>query len=311
MMALFFSYKWVRHTGAPLYEVAVLEDNWLDQGRNRDVPVKIYYPKATNGSFPAIVFSPGVRGNRESGSHLGRSWAGNGYVSVHLQHKRTNDDSAHPALPGPALLHEWRKFWNRTRDVSFAIDQLQKLNNDDQRFKGRIDLDRIGMAGVGIGAVTALALGTQMFQVSQGEEKMFTDSRIKAAVLLDPNAPQRLKAYEKLPFIKLTIPTLHIVRAQDDRADLMGERRTPFDHINGPDRYLIILEETDGTDLSDKPSSVAHGQDRASREIVKVSTTKFWDAYLKENSASRAWLSNGGLNSIVGTRGKVEIKTNR
>lgn len=311
MIALFFSYKRARHTEAAVYEVAVLEENWLDQGRNRDVPVKIYYPKTDNGSFPAIVFSHGVRGNRESGSHLGQSWAANGYVSVHLQHTRTDDDSAPPGLPARALLQEWRKFWNRTRDVSFAIDQLQRLSNDDERFKGRIDLDRIGMAGIGLGAVTALAIGTQVFQMFQGEEKMFTDARIKAAVLLDPYAPQRLKAYEKLPFIKITIPTLHIVRAQDNRASMLGERRAPYDHINGPDQYLITLGASDGAHLSDRPSSIPHGLDRSYNEIVKVSTTKFWDAYLNENSASKAWLSSGGLNSIVGTRGKVEMKTGR
>jgi len=94
--ALFFSYQRARQTGAPTYEVAVLEENWLDQSRNRDVPVKIYYPTAGDGSFPAILFSPGLRGNRESGSHLGRYWAANGYVSVHIQHGRTDDDSADP-----------------------------------------------------------------------------------------------------------------------------------------------------------------------------------------------------------------------
>ena len=80
-IALFFSYQRARQTGAPTYEVAVFEENWLDQSRNRDVRVKIYYPTAGDGSFPAILFSPGLMGNRESGSHLGTYWAANGYVS--------------------------------------------------------------------------------------------------------------------------------------------------------------------------------------------------------------------------------------
>ncbi|MGO9118760.1 MAG: protein kinase domain-containing protein [Desulfomonilaceae bacterium] len=311
-IALLFSYQRARQTGAPGYEVAVLDENWLDRSRNRDVPVKIYYPTAGDGSFPAILFSPGLRGNRESGSHLGRYWAANGYVSVHIQHRRTGEDRTDPvSKPARPLLQEWRKFWNRTRDVSFAIDRLQTLNNDDPRFKGRIDLDRIGIAGVGLGAVTALALGGQVFHMVEGEEKTLMDTRIKAAVLLDPNVPHRQKAFERSLFSKITMPILHIVRAQDIRADRVGECRAPYDQINGPDQYLIILGDSDESELFDKPSSMVTGRDRSSQEIVKVSTAKFWDAYLKENSASKAWLSDGGLESAVGRKGKLEKKKTR
>ena len=209
------------------------------------------------------------------------------------------------------LLKEWRKFWNRTRDVSFAIDQLQMLNNDDPRFKGRMDLDRIGIAGVGLGAVTALALGGQLFHMFEGEEKTFLDTRIKAAVLLDPNVPHRQKAFERSLFSKITMPILHIVRAKDIRADRVGERRAPYDQINGPDQYLIILGDSDDAELFDKPSSMVTGRDRSSNEIVNLSTAKFWDAYLKENSASKAWLNDGGLESAVSGKGKLEKKKTR
>jgi serine/threonine protein kinase/dienelactone hydrolase len=311
-IAILFSYQRARQTGTPTYEVAVLEENWLDQSRNRDVPVKIYYPKAGDGSFPAILFSPGLRGNRESGSHLGRYWAANGYVSVHLEHRRTDEDPANPvSKPARPMLHELRKFWNRTRDVSFAIDQLQMLNNDDPHFKGRMDPDRIGIAGVGLGAVTALALGGQVFHMFEGEEKTFLDTRIKAAVLLDPNVPHRQKAFERSLFSKVAMPILHIVRAKDTRADRVGERRAPYDQINGPDQYLIILGGSDDAELFDKPSSTVTGRDRSSNEIVNLSTAKFWDAYLKENSASKAWLNDGGLESAVGGKGKLEKKKTR
>ncbi len=310
-IALFFSYQRARQTGVLRYEVAVLEENWLDQTRNRDVPVKIYYPTAGDGSFPAILFSPGLRGNRESGSHLGRYWAANGYFSVHLQHRRTDEDPTDPALkPARPMLKEWRRFWNRTRDVTFAIDQLQMLNNEDQHFKGRIDMDRIGVAGVGLGAVTALALGGQVFHMFEGEEKTFFDTRIKAAVLLDPSVPHRQKTFERSLFSKITMPILHIVRAQDIGASRPGERRSPYDQINGPDQYLIILGEGDDAGLSDKASFVT-GRDQSSHEIVKLSTAKFWDAYLKENSASKAWLTDGGLESAVGGKGKLEKKKTR
>ncbi len=46
------------------------------------------------------------------------------------------------------------------------------MNSSDQRFKGRIDLNRIGMAGVGLGAVTALAAAGQVFIPLKAKKKL-------------------------------------------------------------------------------------------------------------------------------------------
>src|SRR5450432_2590905 len=67
--------------------------DWNDSARNRAVPVKIYFPTDGSGPFPVIIFSHGLGGTRETYEYLGRQWAANGYVSVHLQHIGT-DDSA-------------------------------------------------------------------------------------------------------------------------------------------------------------------------------------------------------------------------
>ena len=59
---------------------------WQDSRRQRQVPVKIYYPADGAGPFPVIIFSHGLGGSREGYQYLGRHWASHGYVSVHLQH---------------------------------------------------------------------------------------------------------------------------------------------------------------------------------------------------------------------------------
>ena len=38
-----------------------------------------------------IVFSHGLGGTRDGYEYLGRHWASYGYVSVHLQHKGSDD----------------------------------------------------------------------------------------------------------------------------------------------------------------------------------------------------------------------------
>src|SRR5581483_9906365 len=66
--------------------VATVKYDWLDQKRDRKVPVKIYYPQTGSGPFPVIIFSHGLGGSRDGYEYLGRYWASHGYVSVHLQH---------------------------------------------------------------------------------------------------------------------------------------------------------------------------------------------------------------------------------
>lgn len=66
-----------------LTSVGVVADLQLtDHRRDREVPVKIYYPDA-DGTFPVIIFSHGTGGSQESFAHLSRFWSSYGYVCIH------------------------------------------------------------------------------------------------------------------------------------------------------------------------------------------------------------------------------------
>ena len=76
---------------APTQVVTSAKLDWHDARRDRDVPVKIYFPKEGAGPFPIVIFSHGLGGSREGYEYLGRHWAGCGYVSVHMQHIGSDD----------------------------------------------------------------------------------------------------------------------------------------------------------------------------------------------------------------------------
>src|SRR3974377_1015412 len=52
------------------YEVNTVKFEWKDASRNREVPVKIYYPASGAGPFPVIVFSHGLGGSRDGYEYL-------------------------------------------------------------------------------------------------------------------------------------------------------------------------------------------------------------------------------------------------
>jgi len=49
----------------------------------------------------------------------------------------------------PIILTESPKYW--AEDIAFLIDRLKIMNEEDARFKNKLDLDRIGVFGMSLG----------------------------------------------------------------------------------------------------------------------------------------------------------------
>ena len=115
------------------FTVGTLQLEWRDAQRDREVPVKIYFPKNATGACPVIVFSHGLGGTRDGYAYLGQHWASHGYVSVHLQHHGSDDATWRGAGRSVesmrAATMNVENSLNRPLDVSFALDQLTKLNS--------------------------------------------------------------------------------------------------------------------------------------------------------------------------------------
>ena len=82
--------EWKTPKAAGPCGVEVITYDWLDAPRNRQVPVKLYYPKTSPGPCPVIVFSHGLGGSRDGYEYLGRHWAEQGQVAIHVTHPGSN-----------------------------------------------------------------------------------------------------------------------------------------------------------------------------------------------------------------------------
>ena len=173
-------------------EVQIWRGDWRDEKRNRTVPVKIYYPKG-DGPFPAIIFSHGLGGTREGYEYIGTYWAAHGYASVHLQHVGSDDAvwRGGGGMQAMARAANGKNALDRAADVKFALDQLETLNQDATfPLRGKLDLQKIGMAGHSFGANTTLLVsGLKLPLVAP-----LADARIKCAIPM--SAPQ--SGYQKL-----------------------------------------------------------------------------------------------------------------
>jgi predicted dienelactone hydrolase len=301
---------WKREPGPS--EVASFRETWRDEARQRDLPVKVWHPSA-DGPFPVIVFSHGLGGTRDGYAYLGQHWASHGYVSVHLQHAGSDDavwrGSSKPleALQAAALDPE--NLLGRPRDVTFAVDELERRNaRDGWPLAGELDLGALAVAGHSFGAYTALCAAGRDLVGPLGERVDLGDPRVKACLAMSPQGSQRDRANGS--WKEVVVPCFHMTGTEDTspiRGDATpAERRIPFDAIGGADQYLLILAGGDHMAFSDAGSGGR--RDPADWPLVRSGSTAFFDAYLRRDERALAWLRDGGFARLVGSDGTFEHK---
>jgi len=296
--------------------VDTLKLDWTDATRDRVVPVKIYFPKSAEGPLPVIIFSHGLGGSRDGYGYLGRRWASHGYVAVHLQHAGSDADvwEGQPIAERVKLLKQAafvpKNTTDRPKDVSFAIDELTKLNGKQSPLRHRLNLGQIGVAGHSFGAFTALATAGQVLITPLRQEISFLDPRVKAVVAMSASVPENKEKWDKA-FGLIKVPCLHMTGTLDDSP--IGEmnpadRRVPFDRIKAPHQFLVTFAGGDHFIFSGRWRGQTGGRhDKTFQDYILSSSTAFWDAFLKEDRAALKWL-NENFTSELGDKGVFERK---
>lgn len=193
----------------------VIDMDWRDESRQRDVPVRLYWPaQAVAGqAVPLVVYSHGIGGSRRGYSYLGSYFARQGYASLHVQHVGSDRQQVWMGNPFQlvsrlqAAAQEGEAI-SRVADVKFALDQLLHSERAAQ-----IDPERIVAAGHSYGANTTLLLaGAQVTR--QGHTLDLREPRFKAAIVI--SAPPFYGDGDLRPITgPIAIPTLHITATED------------------------------------------------------------------------------------------------
>lgn len=115
----------------------------------RVLPVTVWTPIEAGDRLPLIVYSHGFTGNRREMVYLLEHLAGQGYVVAGLDFPLTNGEAAGGA--------NFLDLASQPGDVRFVIDSLL-AEQSDTAFAGRIDPERIGLAGLSYGGLTTTLL---------------------------------------------------------------------------------------------------------------------------------------------------------
>jgi dienelactone hydrolase len=215
----------------------VMDLDWHDPSRRRDVPARLYLPPAGGAApLPLVVFSHGFGGTREDYAWLAHHLAGHGVASLHPQHVGSDFQVW---LGGPAwwLAREWlgpdmaAERVARVADLRFVLDRL---------FSGPLapllDARRVVAAGHSFGAQTALlATGGRLRR--DGGQIDLLDRRFKAAIAMSvPPFPGEGEPAAILGGV--AVPSLQMCSAYDFIVV------PPY--ASGPDERVALFEATGG-----------------------------------------------------------------
>jgi hypothetical protein len=119
----------------------ILDFNFVDLERSRNVPVCVYLPANISEKIPVVIFGPGYQGqevlsdkNAELGykkyEYLAEYFASKNYCFISIQHDIFGDNDGLESIDPKALQAEARKhLWQRGEiNISFVMNELkQKL----------------------------------------------------------------------------------------------------------------------------------------------------------------------------------------
>ena len=159
------------------WQVAQTGFRLVDEGRrtmaNADVPgspvraleTTVWWPSGKEGPSPLLVYGHGFNGYRGEMAHLLEHLASHGYLAASFDFPLTNSST-----PGRANTLDLA---NQPGDVRFVIDALLSGQGPAAEIAGRIDPERIGVAGLSYGGLT-----TTLIAFHERE----ADPRVKAAI---------------------------------------------------------------------------------------------------------------------------------
>lgn len=224
----------------------------LEMLGRQPLELRLTAPAAGDG-LPIVILSHGFGPSKyipskDGYAPLAQFWAERGIAVIQPTHASSRVGGLDPDLPeGPFF---WRE---RVFEMRAILDQLAEIERQAPAIGGRLDHDRIAVAGHSFGGQTcSLLLGARL----QGED--FSDPRIRAGILLatpgrggvdlTPENAARFPFFD-VEFSGIELPTLVVCGAEDD----------PHFTQRGPEWHADAFHDAPGADALLTISGVGHG----------------------------------------------------
>ncbi|MEM8544638.1 MAG: alpha/beta hydrolase [Cyanobacteria bacterium P01_H01_bin.119] len=256
-----------------------------DPERDRTFPVDLFLPAnldAVQGSVPVMIFSHGYGDSRTNPQAVkaAQSLAASGYLTVLPEHVGSNRQYQTDLARGlNQESFDVMDFVNRPLDIRFLLDTLEQQNAAE--FRGRLQLNRVGVLGHSFGGYTALMSAGARVDIEHLADQCALNQdvnpdQINIALALQcrvleleasPNALQQLTdgslADDRIGFVftlspvtnlfgeagmsSIQVPTVIMGGALDIASPVALEQVTAFEGLTIAQKYLYLAQNLSHT----------------------------------------------------------------
>ncbi len=341
------------------YETSSTNLTLHDGARDKDLEITVRYPVVAptdTRTFPLVIFSHGAGGSRDAFPDLTTHWASYGYVVILPTHsdsislRRRNGENLRGLAVNPSALLKDVKPMERVADVRFIIDSLAKVEDESDALRftttdptthkttphGRVDRDKIVMAGHSAGALTTQMIVGVKVRGSRTMElghpagggdlliaKNVGDPRVRAGIIISGGGLNN-KMMTPESWNDIAVPILTITGSNDIAAignETPETRRHSFEYSRGrekggPPAYLLWIEGATHSSYSGKSGRAVgdagktEGLDLGMTVKATTATTQaFLDAFAKNAAEAKAWLEDAvNVKQLTDDKAQLQAK---
>jgi len=290
----------------------------VDPRTGRRIRLRIRLPEG-EAKAPLLLYSPGLGSGISNGAAWCEAWARAGFVVVTMAHPVTDDslwDTSRASLSdnlGRALAGG--QYAARVADTQFVIGRC--LDAAALGLAGRIDAERIGVAGHSYGAITVQALAVEAAKAKGG-------ARVRAVIALSPGVitPANAAAMGavRLPFLCVTGEQDNFVTfSKGGHARRLGvplaNRLAVYEALPRGQKELLLLARADHMTFAgelvdarlfsrDVPSKA---ENESAWARVSAATTAFWRFHLGGDARPPREAYAAEVRAKLGPRDRFEV----
>jgi predicted dienelactone hydrolase len=236
-----------------------------DEKRQRKYYVHLYLPEIwREEKTPVVIMSHGLGSQPEHFAERAKHLNSYGYVVAVPQHPGSDFQYIEDLKEGlRRRVFELNEFIDRPLDISYLLDELEKLNQT--KFNEHLDLDNVGILGHSFGGYTALALAGATIDFENldkscnrkvwspnvslllqcqaldlpRQEYNLKDKRIKSVATINAVASS---IFGNKGLNEVQVPVVFASGTRDPATPAAIEQLRPFVWVNSQDKYFILIE---------------------------------------------------------------------